>query len=427
MVMKRYNSAYSTSELRRMLRKGDFDYSMSPDQADAFRLTIADMAFGSLNEFCMNNNSIIKFHLRKKDAYKVEDLHLDLIVRKLAKNIKSSFKGLKLSNRAAIVSNLSNFLVEGVKYRVYRLDIKKFYESFNIDDVKYRLSNELYLNCNDRDFLVALLDEYRVLGGKGLPRGMAISSCISDFMMNQFDDFVQQHKNVCFYGRYVDDIVIVTTAEESKVQFKSQIVGQLPKGLLLNHTKQRVRTVARRCKHGQLHSRNRELIAEIEYLGYKISIFDPLKKEDKACKDCRYLRVDISDSKMKKIKSRIIRSLRSYAVTNNGALLHDRVSFLTTNYGVIDRNSGRRQLAGIFYNYPLLTDNTCSLEELDRFLKKSICLPNGRFNSRGNLSIPSNLRRKLLSCSFIAGHRDKRFRYFNGNRYKDIRNCWRFE
>jgi len=427
MVMKRYSTAYSQTELRRMLRKGDFDHSMTPDQAEAFRASIARMAFENLDAFTLCDNSVTKFHLRKKDAYKIQDLHLDLIVRKLAKNIKKSFRGLKFSNRAAIVSNLSSFLAEGIPYRVYRLDIKKFYESFDIDNVKEKLNEAPNLNCNDRDFIVALLDEYEALGGEGLPRGMAISSCVSDFMMSKFDHFVQQHDDVCFYGRYVDDIVIVTTSEESKARFKSQVIKRLPKGLTLNDTKQCVRSVARRCKHGDLSSENRELIADIEYLGYKISIFNPLKREDKVSSGCRYLRIDISDSKVKKIKSRIIRSIRSYHANNDGALLRDRIKFLTANYGVVDRNSGRRQLAGIFYNYPLLSDCNQSLDDLDRFLKSSICSPKGRFSSNGSQSIPSILRRKLLASSFVAGYRDKSFLYFNGSRYKDIRNCWRFE
>lgn len=53
-------------------------------------------------------------------------------------------------------------------------------------------------------------------------------------MMQDFDKKISILANVFFYKRYVDDIIIITSGEESEEIIKNTVIELLPKGLILN-------------------------------------------------------------------------------------------------------------------------------------------------------------------------------------------------
>lgn len=53
-------------------------------------------------------------------------------------------------------------------------------------------------------------------------------------MIKKFDDSVVSLRNVYFYARYVDDILIMTSGEEVKEEFLSSLSKKLPEGLVFN-------------------------------------------------------------------------------------------------------------------------------------------------------------------------------------------------
>lgn len=418
-----YDSSYNEISLGRMIRKGDFRGIPLSDQ-DAFRTAIAKAATHSALSNFGGANPILRFHLKGKAAYRIRSLPDEIVVRKLALNIKKIAKPRR-SDRSEVVSNLRDFLEEGVPYRIYRLDVKSYYESFKHSDIRERLSSLPDLSPLDRRHLDALLGHFSMLGGTGLPRGMAISAIVSDALMSEFDSWVLSNPSVYFFGRYVDDIVIVTNLTEDQGVFLGQAKEILPDGLALNEMKLSVSTLGERPQPVKsslpLHK------CDIDYLGYRFSVFDPLETSSVGKKGFRLVAVEIAPSKVERFKTRIVRSFRDFSDTRDSGLLVDRVKFLTSNFSVYDKNTCKRKLAGIYYGYPLLSANSRTLEHLDDFLRNAVLSSKGRVFKESSLVLSPEVKRTLLSHSFRAGHRERRFVHFSSSKIRQIQECWKYE
>lgn len=323
-------------------------------------------------------------------------------------------------SRSFIVTILQHFLEESVAFRVYRLDIKSFYESFSINEIENKLFSLREISPHSKQLTKALLHHYSTIDGEGLPRGMAISAILSDFMMKEFDSSARNHPNVYLYGRYVDDIIIITNHDEDEFNFIEGIKQQLPKGLHLNERKQAIKSFD---KHKAVKQQEPFLKFSIEYLGYQFFIYDRPKGNDNK-PIFRLVRVEIAQSKIKKIKLRIVRTLIEFLKTKDETLLLDRIKYLTSNFSIIDKNTGKRRLAGIYHGYPLLSSQSKSLEELDKFLRNAILSKKGAIFSKTAVFISSRLKRRLLAQNFTRGHANKYFIYFSPSKISQIQKCW---
>lgn len=409
-----YDHSNNSQTLAAMLRKGDFRNVPKADH-DIFRESIVKKALHSAQSIFDGKNPIHKFHLKKKPAYRIKLLSDDLVIRKLAKNIKTIAKH-KPANRSFIVANLRHFLCEGVPYRIYRLDISKFYESFNTTEIKKFVKSLRGLSPQNKRQIEALMDHFVSIGGTGLPRGMALSALISDLMMSDFDSYTINLQSVYFYGRYVDDMVIVTNLDGEQNQFLENLTQKLPIGLTLNYKKTKISTVPNTLSTPKEH--------QIDYLGYRFEPLSTTVKSKGREPKFRNITTEIAQTKVKKIKQRIVRSFLDFINTRNDTLLIDRIKLLTSNYSVIDPNTGKRKLAGIFYSYPMISRTANTLAALDRFLKNAVLSKNGRVFSRSSLFLSQKTKRTLLAHSFIEGHKTKRFVHFSASRINTIQECW---
>lgn len=391
---------------------------------DAFKAGMAQAATLSALSNFGGTNPILRFHLKRKAAYRIRTLPDEIVVRKLALNIKKITKPRR-SDRSEIVSNLCRFLEEGVPYRIYRLDVKSYYESFKHSDIRERLLSLPDLCPLDRRHLDALLGHFSTLGGTGLPRGMAISAIVSDALMADFDSWVLSNPSVYFFGRYVDDIVIVTNLTEDPSVFLGQVKKMLPDGLALNEMKLSVSTLRERPQQIKaalpLHK------CDVDYLGYRFSVFDPSETSIAGKKGFRLVAVEVAPSKVERFKTRIVRSFRDFSKTGDSGSLVDRIKFLTSNFSVYDRTTCKRKLAGIYYGYPLLSVNSDSLEQLDKFLRNAVLSSKGRVFKESSPALTSTVKRTLLSLSFRAGHKEHRFVHFSSSRICQIQECWKYE
>ncbi|MDA8255375.1 MAG: RNA-directed DNA polymerase [Betaproteobacteria bacterium] len=422
-----YDQSYNAFTLssRSILKKGDFR-KIPKTFRDAYRKTIVDDATKSAHSIFDGKNPIHAFHLKKKSAYKIRSLKDDLVVRKLALNLKRLTR-LRTPGRSFVISNLRHFLEEGIPYRVYRLDVKSFYESFLIEDIKAAVSALRSLTPLSKRHLTALLDHYAAIGGKGLPRGMGISAVLSNWLMSNFDSEMNAHPAVYFYGRYVDDITIVTNRTEDEAAFLSKIGEQLPTGLRLNEKKTSVHACDRKLTPVAPPAKSPIPRFNLSYLGYQFSVLDPVRSNKTNRSEFRLVRVEIAPEKIQKIKQRIVRSFIAFKSNRDDSLLVDRIKFLTSNFSVYDKNSGKRQLSGIFYSYPLLSEMSESLAELDQFLKNAVLSKRGRLFSATAPLLSSTVKRRLLSLSFTHGHMTRHFMNFSPRKIHDIQECWIYE
>lgn len=140
------------------MRKTDFLPVKGKSAADinAYRKDLLSKATLAAETHFNGKNPIKAFHLKKKSAYKIVSLSDDLVVRKLSKNLTQALVQTT-RGREFVVENLRLHMEEGVPYRLYRIDVKSFYESFKKEDVLARVGAMPSVSrLNSREFFLIL-------------------------------------------------------------------------------------------------------------------------------------------------------------------------------------------------------------------------------------------------------------------------------
>lgn len=108
----------------------------------------------------------------------------------------------------AALSNVKKALkdVDNTTYCL-KLDITKFYPSIDHDILKGLLRKKF----KDQD-LLWLLDEI-IDSANGLPIGNYLSQYLANFYLSYFDHWIKEQKQVRYYFRYADDIVILAPSK----------------------------------------------------------------------------------------------------------------------------------------------------------------------------------------------------------------------
>lgn len=102
-----------------------------------------------------------------------------------------------------------------------KLDIKKFYPNVDHDILKTLLRRKF----KDND-LLWLLDEI-IDSAEGVPIGNYLSQYFANFYLTYFDHWVKETKNVKYYFRYADDIVILSSNKQQLHHLLSEIKAYL--------------------------------------------------------------------------------------------------------------------------------------------------------------------------------------------------------
>ena len=126
-----------------------------------------------------------------------------------------------------LLNNLRNDLndIEGTQYCL-KFDIKKFYPNIDHDVLKGLLRKKF----KDQD-LLWLLDEI-IDSAPGLPIGNYLSQYLANFYLSYFDHWIKEQKQVKYYYRYADDIVILNANKSELHALLGEIKDYL-KGLKL--------------------------------------------------------------------------------------------------------------------------------------------------------------------------------------------------
>lgn len=250
-----------------------------------------------------------------------------------------------------------------------------------------------------------------------MPRGIGLSATLSEFLMRDFDELVRIQPSVFFYARYVDDIIIVTSASENKDVFLADIRNTLPTGLALNsskffisnaipHTREKPRTPGK-------------TVAEFEYLGYRFMVINPQRAEER-----RPIGIDIATSKVKKYKTRLSRAFHYFSQDRDWHLLIDRVKYLANNFSVYNPHIGKKKLAGIYHNYPFAESSCAGLKAIDLHLRLLTLNSKTRIGKRVSPLLDHTKKRLLLSHLFTRGHASRSFVHFSATRIGEIKKCW---
>lgn len=353
-------------------------------------------------------NESFEFNIKfNSEYYFLEQISQKLLLRKLNDNIKRIYKD-EQANRKFIIQQVKTLLNETAPFWIIKTDIKSFYESIDRDRIFRKLKNDAMLSYYSIFLLRKVFENENIASDKGLPRGLNVSSSLSEIYMRNFDKAIQRYKDVYYYARFVDDIIIFLNNKESA----SELFHNLNTILTNEKLDLRINTDKTELIEGS----NFKIIKKgynrkpkhncIEYLGYKFFL-----SENEVNRENR-LKISIADKKTKKIKTRIVKSYVDYTCNNDFDLLKKRIKFLTGNYGISKSYDGSILKAGIYFNYTHINDLEI-LNHLNNFHKKII------FSRKGSLGVKlkfklSDLQRNILKKDcFIAGFRNKTFHSFS--------------
>lgn len=186
----------------------------------ASKITNKSFIFHTLNTFTYNN----------KTVYRVNSPEEYYALRKVADNIKRLYR-IKYSHKEDIISQVANILSDTSSYNLIRLDVKDFFETISFEYLINKLESDNILSHLSLKILKSLKSNI-VPTTKGLPRGLSISSVLSEVYMKEIDGHIRSQVGVYFYARYVDDIIIITHNEKLTMNCLINIFSE--KGLSLN-------------------------------------------------------------------------------------------------------------------------------------------------------------------------------------------------
>lgn len=340
--------------------------------------------------------------INKKPVYFFNSLSADIVLRKIDHNIKNCYN-IKPTGRNPLIGQLITLSSEPYPKYIGRLDLRDFFESLNFGEIVQWLQSDRRLTRETLLLLSQLRYSCVTKGARGLPRGLPLSSTLSELWLREFDRRLRNAPGIYFYGRYVDDMILVSHKPTSEA--RSMVQEQVASiNLHLNEDKQ---------QHVELCGSSSRTTEKIDYLGYELDVpCNPSHANE--------LNVRIAPKKVNKVKTRIVRALLSFGKNRDFALLRDRVKFLAGHYPIYRANMPRGNLkGGMAYSYPFIND-VSQLMELDDFKSRAIYSRSSSFalKAAGSLSLAN--KREIAKISFERSFCNRRYYGFSGNRLTQI-------
>lgn len=370
--------------------------------------------------------SLPKFHatnIRGKACVSYSDFPTHLILRSIARHLQQRYR-VKLPNRERMIRGVIESLLDSTPMYVLRRDISSFYETVPISPLRDKLLDHSASPAQVRDFIRAFFEQHCSHHPHGLPRGVGLSAILAEIAMDHFDQTIRQIPGVYKYYRYSDDILIFSFLPSEQVA--KAVTDCLPQPMKFNRKKSFDLPLT--CSDEKIAAQK-----TFEYLGYHFSTSD-------LCggKDSRKVTVSISDKKVRRLKTRVILSLREHAERPNYDLLRNRIRFLTSNYavrrhGVSHLPASAYVMSGIYFNYRLAgtyefkgrqyehTPHSAEeLKKLDGFLNGLIKGHSSPFSK--NLSTLQ--KAELSRLSFFQGFDKKIVVRYKAERIHEIKRAW---
>ncbi len=318
-------------------------------------------------------------------------------LKQIQNNLRKLYK-VKQGNRHNIVCQLRETFSDKLPKHIIRTDILSFYESIPRGRLLKKLNDDPLLTLTSKKIIRRILHEYEQISGEksGIPRGVGISAYLSELYLRKFDEIILKCPQVLYYARYVDDIIIVCSADPSisvhrKLAFVKKSLSDI--GLTLNKEKTHTKSI------------NGTEQKTLDYLGYNFTFGNGS------------VEIKLTKSKIQKYKDKIELSFKDYHKTvksnknKSKSILLERVRFLTGNTRLV--NNKKNAVVGIYFSCSLMNSTSC-LDELDSFLTNQI-----------SLIEDEKLKRTLSELSFKKGFNEKRFFKFSANDFKRIVKVWK--
>lgn len=356
-----------------------------------------------------------------KKVYFFKDLPSVVASNHISKNIRRAYD-IHPPTRHLITKQIHNLLKETTPFHVLKFDIKSFFETANAESVLRKIHTDLHLSILSRNLLTDLINITNSQVHQGLPRGLPISSALSEVIMRDFDIDLRKTPGVYYYARFVDDLIVFSTGNEIEIINKVHTLAKKT-GISLNEGKQtHIKTTKKRTDGNQKSKPQQpeEKTLKLTHLGYEYS-FNPDPNKNK--KQPRSVDIDIAGQKINKTKTRLVKAFLDHTKNRDYKLLKKRLEFLTGCYPIRENMSGGTLFSGKRFTYPLLT-RPDSLQQLDNFKSKLIYSKSNSFGNRINSSLTKQQKRELAKISFSTGYKLKIKHNFSYREIKKIQECF---
>lgn len=402
------NQHFSSKNFMRLLTRQDiFKYDMGAG-GDDYRAKLATVE-ESISKSTYTFSDFKKNVMAHGEVFSPQNITDEFALRKLNDNIKRVFN-IKTTDRNSILPQIKVLLAESCEFWLQKLDITKFFESIpraKALDLAYK---DHRLSFESKKILEKLFSNLELCKYAGLPRGISLSSTLSELYMREFDASCRSLPGCYFYTRYVDDIFMLFCEDPGDIAKNIY----LPDGLSFH---------SKKCL--SLHHSHRGPVStsdggsSVTYLGYEFNFLSESKDKPTT------LQVGIATKKIKKIKTRIMLALFEFCKTKDFALLKSRLTFLASNYNIGKDPARGKLYAGVHFNHLLIDkERHCDLIGIDIFLQKALCSKSGSLGRRLWPLLSVNERRELLKISLMQGFQQKIVRPFKPEHLMEIKRVW---
>lgn len=339
-----------------------------------------------------------------------------LIMSKLlCRDLESSFK-VKSANRHHIMSCIKSLLVKDKRFIIIRTDIQSFFESIPHDKILTLLCANAFVSKKTIGCIRNILAQYDKLKtsgkqGVGVPRGVAVSSYLSEILLRDFDMKVKRCPNVLFYARYVDDIFIFLSHIQPCTtidNFFDWLTDEMKNQNLSLHPKGTGKTQLVEYCPGKPK-------VEFEYLGYKIILVP----------SCKSIKFTFSNNRYNRLINRIDNAFQHFEQLYRSNPrqarrdLIDSLNLLSGNMSLHKTKNGVK--TGMYYSHDVLSEECNELKELrDKYLQDKIDKlslvvdPFGSIAARD--SYQKRLTDRLSSIDFLQRWKEKKMYSFSISR-----------
>lgn len=347
---------------------------------------------------------LASYEKKGKKIFKPLSLESVYSLRRVNKILGRIYK-VKQSDRDTITKQISSLISDTSHFTIIKGDIKSFYESIPRNSIAAKVESNRILSYHNRRIVQQVFSRVSMMGAKGLPRGISISSSLSELYIREFDRYVQALDGVYYYARYVDDFVVFCHTKSD------DILSSIEKKLAQLHLILNYKKIKKICSK-KLHCGNERL----SFLGYEHFV-----AQDKTVK------VRISRNRVRKIKTRIVLAYLDYSRNKDVDLLCLRLRFLTGNYLIREASKSdgvsHGLMAGFFYNNKILSDLE-QVRELDEFLMR---LSRSKRGSIYRLIGAVDMRAACIAVrgiSFDKGFTQRAIYAIAKTEFAEIKQCW---
>lgn len=412
------DTSFTRKTLSRFILESDYSrFRLIDEENTNLRLDILAKGINEGEDFFQFSKATIKGRAVAQPA----SFESAIVTRKLHHDLKK-ITNIKQANRSIIIRRIKLLMSEGVPYTIVRLDIKKFYQTIDINALRDMVNNATKSTYAIQRVANKFLD-WCARNGSGVPPGIALSGLLSELYMESFDMNVVQHSGTRFYARFVDDIILIMSPDVEKKSLATFLKQNLPPGLEFNSDPEKYyyKKVSTAPERGAKHC------ATFDYLGYYFSVEGITNSQSGAIRSSsRVVKTDISKKKIERRKKRFIYALLSYFKDNDAQKLARRYLLLNSGYEFIDYGRNCKRLAGICNTYPEIDFPSAALADLQRFYHATLLSPKSSFSGRLKLApIPRSQRRQILALNLQGHVQKKRHIHFPDTELTKLNECWR--